>query len=181
MNTKTKRETDHYWTSLGGSASQMSRLASICVKALASYPFIRNLFASAELWELRRLRGRWLRTFSLKKTNFLIGAFQEIILQVVSSDPASLIPFLSACPPGHLGRKARNSAIEALYAQKNLEQSLEWLSRMAVESESFGPLVCISVTQKDNGRLNQKRHRMQMCLWNLQKSQGSRLKGVRLL
>ncbi|OXB39545.1 hypothetical protein LQV05_000603 [Cryptococcus neoformans] len=111
-------------TDFGGSASQMSRLASICVKAFDSYPFILNLFASAELWELHRLRG----------------AFQETILQVVSSDPASLIPFLSACPPGHLGRKARNSAIEALYAQKNLEQSLEWLSRMAVESESFGPL-----------------------------------------
>ncbi|WVO20507.1 uncharacterized protein IAS62_001804 [Cryptococcus decagattii] len=111
-------------TDLGGSATQMSRLAGLCVKALALYPFTRNLFASAELWELRRLRG----------------ALQETVLRIVVSDPASLIPFLSACPPGHLGRKARNSAIEALYAQKNLVQSLEWLSRMAVESENLGAL-----------------------------------------
>lgn len=91
---------------------------------------------------------------------FFIGALQETVLRIVVSDPASLIPFLSACPPGHLGRKARNSAIEALYAQKNLVQSLEWLSRMAVESENLGALVCIPVTHKDNEHLPLKRHRM---------------------
>lgn len=86
-----------------------------------------------------------------------IGALQETVLRIVASDPASLIPFLLACPPGHLGRKARNSAIEALYAQKNFVQSLEWLSRMAVESENLGPLVCLPVTHKDNERLPPKK------------------------
>lgn len=111
----------------------------------------------------------------MKETNCLIGAFQETILQVVSSDPASLIPFLSACPPGHLGRKARNSAIGALYAQKNLEQSLEWLSRMAVESESFGPLVCISVTHKDNGCLKFKKTQNADVLVKLAKMAGKHI------
>ncbi|WVO17439.1 hypothetical protein L204_105131 [Cryptococcus depauperatus] len=105
-------------------SQQLCRLAALFVKAISQSSHIQCLFATADIWELQRLRD----------------AFQDTLLRQLPLNPGSLIPFLEACPMGYLKRRARNEAVERLYREKDLNKSLPWLSRMAVKSDILGPL-----------------------------------------
>ncbi|WVQ85973.1 hypothetical protein IAT38_008141 [Cryptococcus sp. DSM 104549] len=110
---------------LVASPEQIARLAELCNAALTESAAVRRLFAAADIWELPKLRG----------------ALQEVITSksTAKSSP-QIINLLDSCPPSYLGRKARTTAVDAVYGEADLSSALEWLNRMASESDNLGPL-----------------------------------------